>query len=446
MMKHFAVAALAASLLMRAGAADLSVTDFGAVGDGKSDCTPLFQKALDEAAASGGGRVRVPTGMFLISSRLRIPPNTSLVGVWEAPPVASRLEPNARIPAPPVNAKAAIVAGSVLLAVEGAGDEKGEPFIRMERNATLKGLIVYYPNQVAAPKPIPYPWTIVGIGDNISVIDCLLINPYMAVDFGSNPCGRHLIRNLYAHAIYKGLFIDKCYDVGRVENVHFWPFWMHLNPEGLGELSKWTMQNGTAFILSRSDWQYVSNCFCISYHTGFHFKSSAPDGPGNYLLSQSGADMCDIAVNVEETQGHSGVSFSNSQIFGRVLVGEKNHGPVRFSSCGFFGAAEPHEPPDPEVIRIEGYGRVSFDNCHFYAIAGKTATPVFIRQVAGRLNVNNSVYIVNKFLDPVPLVIEKGAITTIYAQNEHYTAKRVVNEKGETGRVIIKDNVYSDTE
>ncbi|NLI00394.1 MAG: hypothetical protein GX446_12990 [Chthonomonadales bacterium] len=444
-MKTYIAALMLAFVAGRAQALDLNVADFGAAGDGKTDCTAAFQKALDEAHQAGGGRVHMPSGMFLITGHLRLPPNVALVGEWEAPPCATRIPPSERIPAPPVNAKAAIIAGSVLLAVEGAGDTKGEPFIRMERNATLKGLVVYYPNQVAQPEPIPYPWTVAGIGDNISIVDCLFVNPYMAVDFGTNPCGRHLIRNLYAHAIYRGLFVDKCYDVGRIENVHFWPFWSHLQPEGLEALGKWMMKNSTAFILSRSDWQYISNSFCIAYHTGFHFKSSAPDGPGNYLLSQSGADGCDIAVNVEETQGHSGVSFSNSQIFGRIIVGEKNHGPVRFSSCGIFGASEVHEPPSPEVIRIEGNGRVSFNDCHFYAIHGKTATPVFIRQVAGRLSVTDSVYIVNKFLDPVPLVIEEGAITTIYCRNEHYTAKRPDNRKGETERVIVKDNVYADT-
>jgi hypothetical protein len=444
-MKTWVVGAFIFCLARCAAWADLDVMAYGAVGDGKADCTSAFQRALDEAGQAGGGRVRVPTGMFLIAGHLRMPPSVALVGVWEAPPVAAPIAPSSRIPQPPVNAKAAIVAGSVLLAVEGAGNTKGEPFIRMERGSTLKGLIVYYPNQVAKPEPIPYPWTIAGIGDNISILDCLLINPYMAVDFGTYPCGRHYIRGLYAQAIFRGLFVDKCYDVGRLENVHFWPFWMHLAPEGMDVLGKWMLKNATAFILSRSDWEYVSNCFCIAYQTGIHFKSSAPDGPGNYLLSQSGADGCDVAVNVEETQGHSGVSFSNSQIFGRILVGAKNHAPVRFSACGIFGASEVHEPPDPEVVRIEGHGRVSFDNCHFYAIHGETATPVFIRQVAGRLSVNNSLYIVNQFLDPVPLVIEKGAITTFYCQNEHYTTKRVLNRKGQTGRVVMKDNVYADT-
>lgn len=428
-------------------AVELNVMDFGAVADGKTDNTAAFQKALDTASKAGGGKVKVPSGTYLIAKHLDISYNTTLIGEWEAPPAPTKLNPTTMQVDNGVNAKDAILAGSVLLAVEGAGDEKGVPFISMQRNATLKGIIIYYPNQVYDKAPVPYPWTVGGAGDNISIIDCLFVNPYMAVDFGTQPCGRHFIRNLYAQAIHKGLFVDKCYDVGRLENIHFWPFWSAHVLTGLdtSELGKWMDKNATAFTLSRSDWEYVSNCFCISYYQGFHFKSTGADGPGNYLLSQSGADGCDIAANFEELQGHSGVSFSNSQLFGRILVNEKNNGMIRFSSCGFFGAAVVKEKADTEVIKIDGQARVSFDNCHFYAIHGKTATPVFIRQVGGRLNVNNSLYIVNSFLDPIPLVIEKGAISTIYAQNEHYTTKRVVNNKGKSGRIIVKDNIYGDT-
>ncbi len=427
-------------------ALDVTVAQFGAKGDGRTDDTQAFQQALDAAHQAGGGRVLVPAGNYLIAGHLRIPPHTTLMGEWEAPPAPTMLPRDRRPASPEVDTRQALLAGTVLLAVEGAGAETGPPFIHMERNATLKGVIIYYPNQVAEPEPIKYPWTVSGTGDNISIIDCLFVNPYMAVDFGSQPCGRHLIRNLYAQAIYKGLFIDKCYDVGRVENVHFWPFWSaHVRPEGAETLDKWMKRHATAFILSRSDWQYISNSFCIDYYQGFHFKTSAPDGPGNYLLSQSGADGCDIAVNVEEAQGHSGISFSNSQLFGRILVGEKNHAPVRFASCGLFGAAVVHEPADQEVVRIEGHGRVSFDNCHFYAIHGKTATPVFIRQVGGRLNVNNCLYMVNIFLDPIPLVVEPGAISTVYAYNEHYTSKRPVVNKRRSGRVLIEKNIYGDT-
>ena len=37
--------------------------------------------------------------------------------------------------------------------------------------------------------PTPYPWTVRGIGDNCSLVDVLLVNPYQAVDFGTQPAG-----------------------------------------------------------------------------------------------------------------------------------------------------------------------------------------------------------------------------------------------------------------
>jgi len=446
-MKVLLIALLALLLCCAAAVGvELNVTNYGAIADGKTDNTAVFQRALDDAYKAGGGKVMVPSGTFLISTHLNIPCDTSLVGEWEAPAAPTKFNPETGKVDMGLNAQDAIIAGSVLLAVEGAGSEDGPPFLFMERNATLKGIIIYYPNQVSKPAPKAYPWTVRGWGDNVSIVDCLFINPYMAVDFGTMHCGRHYIRNLYAQALYKGLFIDKCYDVGRIENIHFWAFWSeHVLKDDGPELGEWMQQNATAFILSRSDWEYVSNCFAIGYYQGFDFKSSGPDGPGNYLLTQSGADCCDIAVNLEEAQGHSGVSFSNSQIFGRILVGEKNNAPVRFTSCGLFGAISVNGKPVAEVVKIAGNGQVSFSNCHFYAISGASGSPVFFRQVGGRLNINNSVYMVNDYLDPIPLVIEKGAISTIYAQNDHYTSKRVVNKKGKTGRVIIKDNIYADT-
>jgi polygalacturonase len=44
---------------------DFVVTDYGAVGDGKMDCTEAFQRAIQTCAAAGGGRVIVPPGVYL---------------------------------------------------------------------------------------------------------------------------------------------------------------------------------------------------------------------------------------------------------------------------------------------------------------------------------------------------------------------------------------------
>ena len=44
---------------------DFNVTEFGAVGDGKTDCSKAFKKAIEKCNASGGGRVVVPKGIYL---------------------------------------------------------------------------------------------------------------------------------------------------------------------------------------------------------------------------------------------------------------------------------------------------------------------------------------------------------------------------------------------
>jgi polygalacturonase len=44
---------------------DFDVTAYGARGDGKTDCTEAFKKAIEKCNAKGGGRVVVPKGVFL---------------------------------------------------------------------------------------------------------------------------------------------------------------------------------------------------------------------------------------------------------------------------------------------------------------------------------------------------------------------------------------------
>ena len=44
---------------------DFNITDYGAVGNGQTDCTESFSKAISAAHKAGGGRVVVPAGSFL---------------------------------------------------------------------------------------------------------------------------------------------------------------------------------------------------------------------------------------------------------------------------------------------------------------------------------------------------------------------------------------------
>jgi len=399
----------------------INVVDFGAVADGKQDNTQAFQKALDTAAQGGkGGVVFVPVGHYFFSGHLTIPASVTLQGIWSAPSTANYYQK------PGVDES--LLTGSVLLPTEGEGAVDGTPFISLSANSVVKGLTFYYPNQIRTNPPKAYPWTISiagGGADNCSVMDVLMINPYQAVDFGTKPSGRHFVRNLFAYPLYKGLFVDKCYDVGRIENVHFWPFWGYTGDNDA--LGRFVSDNATAFIFARTDWEYVSNCFSIFYHVGFQF-TSFNDGPGNVLLSQSGADIAPIAVLVDNCQGHSGVLFSNSQNFGRIVVKKTNTGPVKFTGCGFFGASREVKFAEPGIADISGDGHVSFDNCSFITLDPLNTTQINIRASGGGLTISNSL-----FLDSnrTHIILEQGLRTGVITGNTFRGDKKIVDNSGD---------------
>ena len=319
-------------------ASTVDVRTFGAKGDGTTDDTEAFKAAMTAVAAKGG-IVSIPVGDYLIKTHLEVPPGVTLEGVWRSP-----------------TAKTAKV-GTTLLAVEGAGNETGAPFISLGANATLKGVTVFYPEQ-KPDKITPYPWCVAAAGENVSVIDCLLLNPYQGVDLAGKPSGRHLVRDLYGQPLRRGISVDKCFDVGRIETVHFGAFWNWTDP-----VQKFQTANGEAFIFARSDWEHVRDTFCFGYRVGYRFVKSA-DGASNGNLLGVGAEATHTAVSIEATQGQA-MLIGNGQFVSftgdkptHVVVGEGNGGVVQFQNCAFWGLAH-------QVARINGTGTVTFNNCNF---------------------------------------------------------------------------------
>ena len=408
----------------------LNVRDFGAKADQTTDDTAAFQAAIDAAHAAGGGGVFVPPGMYRLNGTLIVKLNVTLEGIFTAPPTIPWTAESLGKGAPN---------GSVLLTFVGKGDASGTPFIQLAYNATVKGLAVFHPEQTDTNPPIAYPWTISSQltgADNCSIIDVLLVNPYQAVDFGGRHTGRHFIRNLNAAPLHRGLFIDHCIDVGRVENVHFWPFW-----GAAGGAAEYRRKQGKAFIIGRTDWQHLTNCFCIDYETGFQFvpcsgSNAIYAGGGNAQITGGGADTCNRAVHVVEMQGHSGTRFVNSQIYGDIIVEATNNAPLQFSACGLFGSV--HAANGIGLARIEGGGKVSFTDCHIHCLDPRNTVRTLIHAKSGRLQVRGC-----DFIDgAVPrehILLEEGVMTANISDNTSRTPFIATNNA--KGKAAVRDNL-----
>ncbi len=387
------------------------VKAYGAVGDATTDDTAAIQRALDDAGAARGGIVWLPSGNYMVRGHLNIPSHVTLEGIWTAPPAWSAM------------------AGSTLLAVEGRGDENGTPFITLQPAATLKGVTIYYPEQKSDDIQ-PYPWCIAGIRDNPSIIDVMLINPYLGVDFGNTRheaggVGRFLIRNLYGQPLRKGIFIDGCLDVGRIENVHFWPFW-----QGAG----YTREHGEAFIFGRTDWQYVLNTFCWGYKIGYKFVNVG-QGPCNGNFVGIGADFAEYAVYAESASD-LGVLITNGEFvsFGgkdsvEVVTTPDFIGTLQFQNSAFWGPAK-------MIARLDGKGTVTFDNCNFRHW-GYIDTPQFaIDCLGGNLIINSS-----HFFQSCPKVwLREGVRKAVITGNIGSGIEGILNESN--GSVVIDSNAF----
>jgi len=364
-------------------AGQVNAKDHGAVGDGTTDDTSAIKAALN-AAATKGPICYLPAGHYRVNGSLIVPAGVALCG-------ASGGVPHSEHPI-----------GTVLLAYGGKGKEDGEPLITLKPNAVIRNVVIHYPEQTF-PDVVPYPWTIRGDGEMCQVLDITITNPYQALDFGTKWNELHIIRNVFACPLKIGLFIDQCTDIGRVENVHFNPnFWtrMALTPKWPGgDIKAYLGKNLIGFKIGKTDWEYISNCFVIFPKIGFYFDDFG-HGPGNAVVTQSGADICPVAVRVDRVQRHAGVQFVNGQFMATLEVGQKNQGPVKLTNCGFWPVPETKE----QIIK-EGPSTLILTSCHFAGWDSKGTRAASIRASGGRLIVNGCEFMAE---GKKQIVLEKG--------------------------------------
>lgn len=230
----------------------LNIADFGAVGNGQTDCTAAIQEAID-AASQKGGVVVIPVGRWRCNGHLELKMGVHLSGLNQAP---QSWEP---------------ATGSVLLPIEGRDHEEGPAFLEMRSSTSIKGVTIYYPEQ-RVEDIRPYPWTIHiranpahanEVSFDSTVENVTLINSYNAIRTGPTENGRHRLLQINGRVLRRGILVDWTGDIGRIENVQFHShFWA--NRAFAGDWKRvvaYMQQNLEAFIFGRTDWEYFNNTF-----------------------------------------------------------------------------------------------------------------------------------------------------------------------------------------
>lgn len=418
-MKKIGLLTFILTLLASICFASTSVKDFGAKGDGITDDTKAFNDALQAAHDAGGGVVEAPAGTYCIRGNIVIPSSVTLQGTWQTAPLLLKKNDEK--------------GGTILQAYAGRGSNEGEPFIKLAGNvSTIRGVCIYYPewSQETVP-PVPYPPTIGGTYlDNATIENICLQNSYEGIHF--DRVGRFYMNNVQGYPSWRGLFIDRCYDVGRIENIHFWPFGIVYIADD--PYCEWINKNGVAFEFAKSDWQFATNTFCFGYGVGYKF-SSAKDGPANGSFMSIAADCCQRAVLVEHIQG-TGLAIVNGEFVGRwgsqdsigIDIQSNANGKVSITNTAFWG-------PLKNAIKCDApNATLSVVNNHFHEWDVSYNAAPAIDLIRGRAVISSNTFEEN-YLD---IKIGKEMGSTIINSNLSKQGLKIKNES--KGFVRLNDN------
>ena len=144
----------------------------------------------------------------------------------------------------------------------------------------------------------------------------------------------------------RGIWLDNCSDIGRIENVQWHCHWWS-SPKVGGDwekVYKYMWKNCEGFVFARTDWEYVTNTFIFPVKIGYHFIATK-NGAMNGQLCGIGADAANRCIVVDEIQP-MGLLITNGQFVAfegenpiEIVINPTCDGSVRLQNCDFWGPA-----------------------------------------------------------------------------------------------------------
>lgn len=254
----------------------VSVGDFGAVGDGVTNDAPAIQAAINSLLGTGGTiqfaarRYRVATAIVIDSEAIIL----QGMGFTEGPNAAD----------------------GTWITINTTGFTPFTFTGTSARGSAVRDIAFRQTHPNLAPG-----WTPTNYDFVFRVQDCL-----GAVDFRNvflcsinrgifcDNSGRLNVERLRGQVFTTGIEIDRCFDIPRVNYVHFWTFGTS-DANVLG----YQQQNFDALLLRRVDGIFMDDIFVLGARSVFRFATSASGTTTKFYLGNGYADFAKYSLWIE---------------------------------------------------------------------------------------------------------------------------------------------------
>ena len=273
------------------------VRDFGAVGNGLTDDGPAIQAAIDALKISGGGILQFGARTYRIASPITINGVTVMLqgaGFTESPSEAN----------------------GTWLKIDQTGFTPFTFSGNMARGSIVRDIAIrqYHsvPSATWAPTDYDYVFRVQDCLGAVDFENILLV----AVNRGiwCDNSGRMSIKRLRGQVYTRGVEVDRCYDICRLEHVHFWTF--HTNDQNV---LAWQQNNQDALVFRKVDGVFLDDIFVLGARSALRFSASSAGVTTKFYGSNIYSDFARYGIWIDGNGAEGRIANMTTQ--GELLGG-----------------------------------------------------------------------------------------------------------------------------
>lgn len=256
----------------------IHVRDYGAVGNGTTNDAPAIQAAINALKVSGGGVLQFGARIYRIATPIVIDGVTVTLqgaGFTEGPNESN----------------------GTWLKIDQTGFTPFTFSGAMARGSIVRDIAVrqyHSPSFTASWAPTNYDY-VFRVQDCLGAVDFENIF-LVAVNRGiwCDNSGRMSIKRLRGQVFTRGVEVDRCYDICRLEHVHFWTF--HTDN---GQVVTWQQNNQDALVFSKVDGVFLDDIFVLGARSTLRFTASASGVTTKFYASNIYADFSKYGIWID---------------------------------------------------------------------------------------------------------------------------------------------------